>query len=796
MKNVEYKGSKPPVCGVPLGGIGTGCLDIEANGMLGYTTQFNSHVMRRGPLMIPLMGVCVNHNTWVCTTQPVQHRHGEVMVDTTNWQHIGTPHHAQEIHYRGAYPIIEMDYEFDNAPFEMSMRCFSPFIPGDAEASNTPAALFEIILTNTSDQTYFAKLAFNFPGPTEGEALTTRFRRSAIKDVGPVPMRGVHVQSELASYCLAALDETGVRVGGALGCDPGHWAMLPLKLPFAREQAGATLTVDRVLEPGESRLIRIVLSWYAPTFSGGGTNDYGQENPEFEALFEQPTVPKVQMETPSENSQTVPGDESAGSEDDAWRHGHVEPITRANWYRHMYAKRFPDALAVARYLATNHEELLARIIAWQSVIENDTSLPDWLPPALINMLHLIPETSFWIQKKYSGGDLEWVDEERGLYAMNESPRLCPQTECIPCTFYGSMPLMYFFPELIETTIEGYRAYQFEDGAMPFAWGGCTLASPPCEFIYPAKTYAIAPQSTLDGPCYVDLVRRFWKLTGDRDFLERHYEAIKRNVEFTMNLRPGSGDAGVVSMPEGDRANDWYECCQYHGIVPHIGGIHLAQLRMAEDIAMEMNDHEFAQKCAAWQKGGSQVLEAEGWGDGNYLLYHDTEMGEKSSIILSHQLDGEWMVRFQGLEGVFRKERVLETLDTLKRVSIADHAAGASVFTIDSDDPWDPGYWGPKGSHPPGNWMLAMLYFQMGDTETAHDLAKRPWDEGVRRGWAWDWPVAFDRAGGQRQGYDYYQNLMIWSLPSVFAGGDFTQPAQADGLVDRVLRAANSDAIVV
>ena len=42
----------------------------------------------------------------------------------------------------------------------------------------------------------------------------------------------------------------------------------------------------------------------------------------------------------------------------------------------------------------------------------------------------------------------------------------------------------------------------------------------------------------------------------------------------------AADAGVVSMPADNNAYDWYESCDLFGIVPHIGGVHLAQCRFA------------------------------------------------------------------------------------------------------------------------------------------------------------------------------------------------------------------------
>src|SRR3990170_1944561 len=37
---ILYSAQKAPTCGVPLGGISTGCLDIEAGGVLGFNSMF------------------------------------------------------------------------------------------------------------------------------------------------------------------------------------------------------------------------------------------------------------------------------------------------------------------------------------------------------------------------------------------------------------------------------------------------------------------------------------------------------------------------------------------------------------------------------------------------------------------------------------------------------------------------------------------------------------------------------------------------------------------------------------
>jgi uncharacterized protein (DUF608 family) len=733
---VIHRGSLPPVCGVPLGGVDTGCLDLEATGLLGYCTIFNSLVPRRGPLNLPFLGVSVGMQTWICTTLILPERRGTALTYYDlrlqgRYQGLRT---ASEIFYWGHYPVADMEFLLDDAPVSIGLRAWTPFIPGDLGVSNTPGAVFEVHLRSRSSAAHKGTLVFSFPGPSEAEAGTTHFDRRELTG----ELQGVAVTSERASYALGVIGAAPVRTGGALGLESTAWATIEHGLPYASQQAGATVALDFSLEPGEEQVIRFVLAWHSPIWMGSGS-----------------------------------------------------PMGGGNAYTHTYAQRHQDAEAVARFLAQHHEELWQRILAWQSVLYAESALPPWLRDALINILHLITETSVWAQAKPPIGD--WCRPEDGLYGMSESPRWCPQIECIPCSFYGNLPLVYFFPSLALSTLRAYKAYQFPSGAAPWVFGGVTVGTRAYELALPSPGYAVKPQTTLDGACYAEMVDKLWQRTGDPAIVEEFYESVKKNAIFTMGLRSGAGPTAVVSMPDGNNAYDWYELCDLYGIVPHIGGAHLAQLRLAQRMAETAGDTDFVRQCQEWLDQGSAVLEEHGWAGDCYLLFNEVETGKKNDVIMAHQLDGEWIARFHGLPGVFPTDRVETTLETLKRTSLAASEYGAAVFhpgKESSREGWDPGYWTMRGVHPPGTLMLAMLYMYNGQVDFGLDLARRVVQEVLRRGWMWDWPVVLD-GSEPRIGFDYYQNLILWSLPAAILGGDLRLPCRPGGLVDRIIRAGTT-----
>jgi uncharacterized protein (DUF608 family) len=233
-----------------------------------------------------------------------------------------------------------------------------------------------------------------------------------------------------------------------------------------------------------------------------------------------------------------------------------------------------------------------------------------------------------------------------------------------------------------------------------------------------------------------------------------------------------------------------ESCDLFGIVPHIGGVHLANLRMAARMAKEMGDADFVRQCEKWFREGREVMDAKTWTGKNYLLYYEEETGKKSEVIMGCQLDGEWMTRFHGLEEVFAPDKVRTTLETLKQTNMYPH--GSSVFRIMKQGEFLPGYWGEAGVHFPGTVMLAATYMYHGDREFGLDLAHRVVRALViERRNSWDSALLFrgDNAAFL-WGADYYQNMMLWCLPAALAGQDLAGPCQRGGLVERMILAGN------
>jgi uncharacterized protein (DUF608 family) len=741
---------------MPLGGVDTGCLDVETSGLFGYSTIFNSHVPRGGPMNEPFLGVVVGGQTWVLSTGLAKsydepkiafaEQGGAVPVSTAPPLHaldLGPARLASDIRYWGHYPVVDMEYTTD-APVVVSLRAWSPFIPGDLDLSMLPGAVFEVHLTNTSGAAQEGEVLLSFPGPTKKEAG----RGEAVRQQLSGPLSGEWVRFAECEYALGVSGEhDGVRTGGCLGADGAAWARAGESLPAlddgSHAHGGLSLATGFRLAPGESARRVFVLSWRAPSWWGEGS-----------------------------------------------------PAGGGNRYTHVYSTRWRSAHDAAVELASRREELWGRVLAWQEAVYVSREVPVWLRSALVNILHLIAEDGLWAVARGVG---EWCSPQEGLFGMNECPRGCAQIECIPCSFYGAVPLPYFFPVLARSTLEGYRHYQYPNGEVPWVFGGVTAASGGgrknhCEMIYPSPGY----QTSLNGVCYVALVDRYWRSSGDASALERFYGSVKAAVEFTVGLRPEYEDPGqrVLAMPSGDVGTEWFEAPEpgWFGVTNHVGGLHLAMLAIAERMARAAGDTAFAKQCAAWREAGQGVMESEMWTGAYYRACLDPESGKSSDLLFAYQLDGEWLVRSHGLGGVFDEERVSTTLDTIWKANVALTRHGAVNYASQDGGLADVRGYGPYSMFPPEVLMLAMTYMYAGQVARGEELARRCWENiECRQGLTWDQPNVFrgDEDTGERTfGADYYQNMMLWALPAAFQGKDLASVARPGGLVHRVLRAGN------
>ncbi len=127
--------------------------------------------------------------------------------------------------------------------------------------------------------------------------------------------------------------------------------------------------------------------------------------------------------------------------------------------------------------------------------------------------------------------------------------------------------------------------------------------------------------------------------------------MKQNARYTVDLRPAySTGERIIAMPTGNVGTEWFEAPEpgWRGMTAHVGGLHLAQLRIAERLARLGGDPAFAAECAGWIEAGARSMEQRLWTGSYYLNYIEPETKSRSDLIFGFQLDGEWVTDHHGL----------------------------------------------------------------------------------------------------------------------------------------------------
>lgn len=709
---------RQPCCGVSIGGVGTQCFDIDTNGTIGFNNVFQNYP-RKAKHFAPFLGISVGGKTWVLSSQKIIDGGklvGCIEPGTDPWNK--KPDWSRVVPKQEGVEAAREIHYFGHYPVaDLEYDTDSPVSVGlRAWAPFIPG---DAHASNIPGAIFEVRLR-NTTKKAQKGTIAFSYPGMTAKEAGSEQferkdvqgsVNGVMISGQRANYAVGVVGEDKPRMGADLSSVGTAWAQIAKSLPVAR--------------PNQSGASLAV---------------------DFSLKQSEERIVRFVL---------------------AW----YVPIWGDSNYHTMYSAKYNNSLEALTDLARNHETLLRRVLGWQQAIYMEKSLPVWLRESLVNNLCLIAEDSYWAQSK---SPLDWGGPD-GVYGMIECPRACPQIECIPCSWYGNMPIVYFFPALAHSTIKGYKQYQALNGAPPFCFGGRE------EFF--AGGNAWQNQISLNGVCYVDMVDRMWQRTGDDAILKEFYDSVKKSTTLTALM--GEPPANVISMPCGDGQTEWWEGWPWTGMTPHVGGMHLSNMAIAKRMAEKMGDTAYAKQCEEWLSQGQKDMEERMWNNDSYLLMFNLNTGKRDDRVMANQLDAEWAQAYHGMPGVFRPDRVKTVLATVKKYCMVD--TGAVSFSSRKGEPELTTY----GIFIPEIMILGMTYIYNGDRETGLDAVRRMMDASVRKqlmGWDMTNQIRAD-TGARTFGTDYYQDMMLWALPTALEGRTLGNACSEGSLVDKVLKAA-------
>jgi len=311
--------------------------------------------------------------------------------------------------------------------------------------------------------------------------------------------------------------------------------------------------------------------------------------------------------------------------------------TRNERRGNFYAKRFESAADVAQYIRDNCERLVSQTELWHATWY-DSSLPHWLLDRLFSTTSTLATSTcqWWANGRF------WAWEGVG----------CCHGTCAHVWNYEHT-MARLFPRL-ERSVREMQDYHpdagfvGESGMVRFRGEG-------------RGSWAGDGQAGTVLKAY-----REHQVSVDGEFLKRNWARIKRSLEFLINE-----DADGNGLLEGSQHNTYD--INFHGPNTMIGSLYLAALLAGAEMARDMDDDGFAERCRELFESGSG-LSVERLFNGEFFTQEvDLKKHPRHQYgdgCLADQLFGQGWAHQVGLGYVYPKEAIDATLQAIWRYNWA------------------------------------------------------------------------------------------------------------------------------
>lgn len=641
-----YTGSYLNEIAFPLGGIGTGCVSLSGRGQLVDWEIFHR----------PNKGYRPDYTFFMLFAQE---EGGEpvfrVLEGRLGPPYQGYVHGAQRFRgfgfgpprefgsgflrmakcaFTGYFPFCRVDLadEADtlrpNVPVRISTEAWSPFIPLNDEDSSLPVAIFDITLTNVTDQPVHATVALglqNILGWPEtggslnqwvegdgyrGIAMTTEKHAPDSPRFGTMalltPNEEVTWQLRFAETGWFAATESLMDAFGTTGafsgprtCEvcptgQGHVAQLGLKVHLA---------------PGESVIRTFVLAWLMPHF------------------------------------------------EKYWGDRHV--------WKTYQGVQWESAEAVAQYAIEQMRRLEGQTRTFADAFFAST-LPTYVLDAISSQMSILRTPT--VTRLPDGTLYGW----EGCHVDAG----CCEGTCTHVWAYAQT-LAHLFPQLERGMREMDYAVNLrdEDGHMQFR-----MELPPGT---PAgHGFHAAADGQMGG---VLRTYREWQLCGDDAWLRRLWPSVKKALEYAWV----EWDKDKDGLLEGVHHNTLD--IEYHGPETMCGSMYLAALRAGEEMARYLGDHTAAGEYRRVFESGSALSDAILF-NGEYFFQRIPEGVDAPYQFgpgcICDQVIGQWHARMLGLGDLYDPEHVRSALGSVFRYNFRDdffdHHNPHRVYALNDD----------------------------------------------------------------------------------------------------------------
>jgi non-lysosomal glucosylceramidase len=576
--------------------------------------------------------------------------------------------------YYALYPKSWYDYRWEKFPAHVVLEQFSPILPNNYRESSYPVAVYRWHAENPTDKPVTVSVLLSWAnmlgwfrdfGPDMKYSLDYgNHNRFVDENTGAGRMKGIvfdrgHPRAAHRDFdgqwAIASLESPGVEISyhttfieptadqiwqpfskdGRLSNNDQSWVS-------SGENLVAAIAVRFTLKPGEKRVVPMVIAWDMPV---------------------------------------------------------VEFGSGRKWYKHytdFYGTKGTNAWKIAKDGLENAAKWSDAIDAWQAQYVNDESKPLWYRGELFNEMYILADGgSFW------GRPIEGATTPEDFSFME-----CfdyPFHATLDVLFYGDMPLTKFWPDLDKQVVRQFADTVPLDLKQEYLWQWKSTQTMSAQFrLRKAKgavphdlgvpeedpfklPNAFSWQNTNDwkdlNSKFVLMVYKDYVFTGRKDvsFLRYTWPAVEEALEHLRQYdRTGDG------LPQDDNYPDQtYDEWIVHGESAYCGGLWLAAVRAAEEIARALGDQPAQLKYQEWFRKGQKTYIDKLW-TGDYFRY-DTQ-SEYRDDIQADQLAGQWYANMTALGDLVPRDMQTKALKRIYDFNVMKFANGemGAINAIDPD----------------------------------------------------------------------------------------------------------------
>ncbi len=667
----------PMGSGAPLGGIGTGFLEIRADGCFHEWQIFNSGAWaqnartttappRPGPQYLRFL-----LRTRKVSDDKPRMRRLYLRSDENDLYTLPFVQDVESIDYYAWFPMTGLRYNDPSIPVRVSARAFSPFIPGNARASATPGFHVVYTIENSGDEVVEVSLAGFLDNPLASALPDRRLRNSLTQDSH---VKSVLLETEAETDFPSGIGSMCLSVAGgepSYICGTFQEYMLPGPCRWQTPRVNYMLlsalnefltngrlpNTARNTDPSLGLPSLAVIDAFSNAEVESKIRDLSSDallarvfddarsvGVEVEANSARNLLKEVRENLLGENGaarltwgttalassvKLAPGQKIDIRFTLSWLFPH-HLTTSGREMGHMYSNWFDDAAHVNRFLCDHYEEHRTATERFARTLA-DTSVGDAMAFAWSSQLSTLVFNTWWVKD--------------GSYAIWEGLGCCGLSTT-DVDYQGSFPIVALFPELKLSQMKQIVARQNSLGQVPHNYEGSF------------DEIDVPGFARVDmNPQFVMMVCRDYLWTGDRNYLAFMWPHIVKAMAFTQSL-----DTNGDGLPDHDTGFQTYDQWRMRGTPSYIASLWIGALRAAVRIATDANQPADARRWSELLTKASSSFDKMLFNGDFYSLWVDGSA--RDELCMTDQISGEWFTHLIGLPTTISEDSLKQSIDSI------------------------------------------------------------------------------------------------------------------------------------